>query len=838
MGRSVRLLSALAAGVLAFVVGTPTARAADLGKPRYQCQAAIAKEANKYVNGKLKLLQKCRDANLASPGSCTAPDANALQKLADKLDAGLAKKCSFSPGTDDDNLAVIGFPGPCPDPNSLNGFTLSDLQACIKDTHDRLMEGVCYGGTNDGEACTVVADCPDSSPSASCRSMLGLTYDTTVAGPLTDTALACQKEVSKQSLGVVKGVMGSIQKCRNALLNCKTDQNTNVTTCKLGGFSGSTCATSDTKTATAVTKAKTKAIDAITAKCSPADAVALKLCEPDQGTGALAGTCIAVGLQALVDNPDSAAISDLLDYEYATPGTCGDNRKNRPNEECDGSDDLACPGQCGAPLGLFGCLCQDIPRSRIVEHSNADLDNGWTGQNHDSGIVEGGGYVTDLFDCDGPGGPDTICTSGPSCSLPPHSPCSPGPTNVTTGDQICAGLGQGTCRMTQGGLQGPHCESPLTFKRRCRPDQNDCPDFGDRCVTTPHGAPLPLVSGGVSVCVVNVFTEDVVGTTNLATGESSVRLRQNSSTYSGGATQQPCPVCGGFCSGPGGTTGPNTRNLCSSNADCNPGSFCVTDNICSWGPDIDKPCRPNTPFGGPTEYFGNPSVDCRMQGSLLGTIDILFNPATTGPTSKTANTFCNTPGFNNKVCAGGSNQHVPCTVDSECPGGTCNNQCFCPNVGAEIGQKPNGCFAACLGGANDAQPCTDDSECDPPNGFCHSGDCRVNPSDTGSAQEGLCSVSPPTKVCSAHPFLTCSDETFCRPPTCDFCEPDETCDLLPRQCFVNPTYVRQGFPGVPDRTTAATFCLTQTSAPAVNSVAGLSGPGAITNPTTVTNTGF
>ncbi|MCC6763829.1 MAG: hypothetical protein IT293_04120 [Deltaproteobacteria bacterium] len=836
MGRSVRFSSALVAAVIAFVVGTPTAHAADLGKPRYQCQAAIAKEAGKFVNGKFKLIQKCRDANLAAVGSCSGPDPGALQKLADKLNAGLAKKCSFSPGTDDDNLAVIGFPGPCPDPDSGNGFTLSDLQACIKDSHDRILQGVCDGGTNDGEACSVLGDCPDSGPGTSCRSILGLVYDANPPPPpLTGTLLSCQKEVSKQGVGVVKALMGSIQKCRNGLLNCKTDQNTNVTTCKLSGFAGATCATSDPKTATAVTKAKTKAIDAITAKCSAGDATALKLCEPDQVTGAAAGTCIALAIQALVDNPDTAQMSDLLDYEYATPGTCGDNRKNRPNEECDGSDDVACPGQCGAALGLFPCLCLDVPRSRIVEHGNADLDNGWTGQSHDSGIVEGGGYVTDLWDCDGPLGPDTICATGPSCSDPPHQSCSPGPNQIVDADDLCPGA-LNDCRMTAGGSQGPHCL--LNPKKRCRPDQNDCPDFGDSCVTTPHGAPLPLVSGGVATCVVNVFTEDVVGTTDLATGAGAIRLRQNSSVYSGGATEQPCPVCGGFCSGAGGSVGPNTRNLCTTNADCNVGSYCVTDNVCSWGPDIDKPCRPSTPFGGPTQYFGNPSADCRMQGSLLGTIDILFNPASTSTVTKTANILCNTPGFNNKVCAGGPNQHHACTVDSECPSGTCNHQCFCPNVGAEIGQKPNACLAACLGGANDGTPCSDDSECDPPNGFCHAADCRENPSDTDSAQEGLCSVSPVTKVCSAHPFIGCLDESFCRPPTCSYCEPDETCDLVARECFVNPTIVREGFPGVPDRTTAATFCITQTTAPAVNSVAGLSGPGAITNPTTVTNTGF
>jgi hypothetical protein len=95
MGRRVRLGSALVAGTLAFVVvGTSTAHAI-LSQTGYKCQTAIANEAGKYVKGKLKLIQKCKDANLATPGSCLAPDAAALTKLDDKLSSGLAKKCSF-----------------------------------------------------------------------------------------------------------------------------------------------------------------------------------------------------------------------------------------------------------------------------------------------------------------------------------------------------------------------------------------------------------------------------------------------------------------------------------------------------------------------------------------------------------------------------------------------------------------------------------------------------------------------------------------------------------------------------------------------------------------------
>ena len=85
---------------------------------------------------------------------------------------------------------------------------------------------------------------------------------------------------------------------------------------------------------------------------------------------------------------------------------------------------------------------------RVIEHEASDLDTGWTGLAHDFALVEGGGYVIDLYDCDGPGGPDTLCTVGPSCSGGSHPPCS--------NDAQCASLGAGTCRKEITAV-GPHC---------------------------------------------------------------------------------------------------------------------------------------------------------------------------------------------------------------------------------------------------------------------------------------------------------------------------------------------------------------------------------------------
>jgi hypothetical protein len=60
-----------------------------------------------------------------------------------------------------------------------------------------------------------------------------------------------------------------------------------------------------------------------------------------------------------------------------------------------------------------------------------------------------------------------------------------------------------------------------------------------------------------------------------------------------------------------------------------------------------------------------------------------------------------------------------------------------------------------------------------------------------------------------------------------------------RNCFVNTGITRQGVAGVPDRVSAATFCIAQLPlAPSINTTAGLPGPGAITQPATTIEVGF
>ena len=151
-------------------------------------------------------------------------------------------------------------------------------------------------------------------------------------------------------------------------------------------------------------------------------------------------------------------------------------------------------------------------------------------------------------------------------------------------------------------------------------------------------------------------------------------------------------------------------------------------------------------------------------------------------------------------------------------------------------QRPNRCANACVGGGNDLMPCSNDGQC--PGGFCQVGSCRVNGADTDSCQEGFCPSGPNNGGCSVHEFKNCLTNNDCHVPACSFCDAGETCAFRPSQCFVNSGIERRGSAGPTDRTTVAAFCLPQTNNSTINITAGVAGPGAITQPTTLYNTGF
>ncbi|MCC6764932.1 MAG: hypothetical protein IT293_09740 [Deltaproteobacteria bacterium] len=770
--------SILVAALVAVALSASSA-AAQLSGDRLKCVLASAKASQKYTIGKLKVLQKCKNTHLKD-GTCPMPDGGALAKLEGKLSSAIGKACALTP-TD---FGLMGFPGPCTDPNPGDDFTTADLQLCMQTAHDAFVAAT-----------------------------MDLMYDATVPGPLGGD-LKCQAEVAKQTIGFSSCVLKSVSKCRDALLKGKPL-----------GVPPDYCATNDPKTSAAIQKCNDKLTAGIAKKCTNAQVSTLKVCTPDQTDAASAATCLVDQATVSLDGTEITVPPDLIDYEYAVRGgLCGDNVVNNLNEECDGIDDSVCPGQCGTPTtpdGFFACLCKTKPRMVIEEWADvgSDTDNGWTGLSADGSVVEGGGFLVDLYDCDMSG----LCNAGPSCSVAPHSSCAvpDSAPSGTTSDSVCAGLGQGTCRKERT-ANGPHCFMDINKKcdvKKLKDPVCDAP--GDFCALSPHAAPVAQVAGGIAVCNVSTISEDVVGTVNLVDGTSTLKVRQRAVTHQGITQEKPCPMCGGFC-------GIN-RRPCTVDGDCDPGfGPCINEPVCSDGARRDKACRRTAPFGGAVPPFGVTSVDCPPDTGLLTAdtgigLDINAN-RTTGTTTLLPSFNCTGVGWTGKACLGGTSEGRPCTVASECPGGTCTGQCFCS------GQlRPNACGKACVGGANDALPCTDDSECDPPNGFCHAGDCRADPSDLDSNQEGACTneTDPHDQYCVQTPQWGCLTDAQCQPSlACPFCVAGDTCQFRKRACSVNSGIIRIGTPGTVTRETGAIYCVPSNS-PTINQSAGFPGPGAL-----------
>ena len=179
------------------------------------------------------------------------------------------------------------------------------------------------------------------------------------------------------------------------------------------------------------------------------------------------------------------------------------------------------------------------------------------------------------------------------------------------------------------------------------------------CATTFHGAPVAAAAGGIAVCNVSTFSEDVVGTVNIVDGSAAVKVRQRAVTFNPLTQAKPCPVCGGFCL--------VSRDRCTTDPDCAPGMGpCITAAVCSDGARKDKACRRTPPFGGEITFFGTTSVDCPPNTGLItsnsGGLDINANPRTTGTVSLLPSFPCIGAGFTGNTCLGGTSEGRPCTT--------------------------------------------------------------------------------------------------------------------------------------------------------------------------------
>src|SRR5262249_54907647 len=151
-----------------------------------------------------------------------------------------------------------------------------------------------------------------------------------------------------------------------------------------------------------------------------------------------------------------------------------------------------------------------------------------------------------------------------------------------------------------------------------------------------------------------------------------------------------------------------------------------------------------------------------------------------------------------KRCINGSNIGAPCAINSECPGGACDNPGEPP--------APNACI-------DDTSTMLDGQLCQPNGG-----------------NEGICPEGPVDGRCSIESFRSCFDDTACKRPvdggSCVACAAGQTCNVGFRECFtdngvIGGTVDVSGSPGIPCGDTGKPevgtfFCIAPVTAGAVN----------------------
>ncbi len=748
----------------AFALAIPTASdAAPTNKREIGCQAKLGKGLGKLWKVEAKVNSKCRDTEIKKP-PLSCPDAKGqakVDKLAAKLGAIAAGSCG---GTCDPSSTVTCLrDSQCPPDGSsgelCSGFDLSNLG------FDGALCPALIGSQITGP--DSLGLCLSNGAAANAGYFMSAVYgETTSASGLSATAGKCLASASKAVQKAASTIYKSITKCVDAVNNQK-----------IALSDSSLCATDDPATAAAIADALTKLNDAVNAKCTDADVLQLDLCEAGTGgtaTAADAGDClqeVAVELANTSLNPAERSYSSLTLTELLIPpaaGTCGDNLLNQLpepflpiGEECDGTSDAACPGECLPPGDIFECTCANVPRLWNQGKGGPDIDIGWTGIAQNKDTVAGSGYMTEVgndCDCDSMTGPECTGTSVDSvCSVSgrQHPVCSWDVTNPLRCDEVgngntveengdCAicdvsSSNSGTFCSTDSDCQAQCFDAAGTATGACT-TQADCGageacrgrcDKTPTCVRLQHGPPTPTVSLGSPSCIWSIFRDDIVGTYDMVTGAHSQYLYRTALSYTGEALARPCPVCGGVCVGgsaavegrPCEGTCSISSDRCRLDSDCPGGETCTTaaaecgsgtcdlELRCVGGDDDGEPCRLH---GAPGPY-GTPSTDCRPQSSLnfsgAGTVSD-FAPSTSAAVTLPQDAYaCSANGFSLFGC--------PC----EPVGGAAtkpNNCLFACNAGAEEGDR---CvtLTQCSGGDNDGLNCDEDADC------VNGGTCSANP---------------------------------------------------------------------------------------------------------------
>jgi hypothetical protein len=238
-------------------------------KTQRGCKRAIAKEANKYVSARTKILQKCEDGKLKGDHSDPCPNpiglagtpgrvaADKIAKAAVKLNDGIGKKCGGKDKVCGGDFfkevggGLAGRPATCPDfentgcTNAIDVFTCTGVSTCIE----------CIGNAAVDEAIDLYYD--DLEPS----------------DPVTQEALnKCQQAIGKAVSKYLQAKDKVLQKCWDARLNLKHSD--------VCPDASAAITTKAKKAADAIAKAEGKKITAICKACGGDE----QLCDNAVGT--------------------------------------------------------------------------------------------------------------------------------------------------------------------------------------------------------------------------------------------------------------------------------------------------------------------------------------------------------------------------------------------------------------------------------------------------------------------------------------------------------------------------------------------------------------------------
>jgi len=142
-----------------------------------------------------------------------------------------------------------------------------------------------------------------------------------------------------------------------------------------------------------------------------------------------------------------------------------------------------------------------------------------------------------------------------------------------SGTNLVASAGTGPRDCTKGAGPGSHCIGGTNTGMACTMD-SQCGGFPGTCGLDANcffAAPLPIVNGSLSTCVVNVIQTDAGGTGDITLGTSSVSVPLSSRVFITSNSASPCPKCvSGTCTYGSGTTCSTGGNTLGTTLDCPP----------------------------------------------------------------------------------------------------------------------------------------------------------------------------------------------------------------------------------------------------------------------------